>query len=71
MIREYEEKVVKYEEEIKQHQQRLLETEQKEGWSLVRLVCNFMVISYTVTVVPLNHMTKITSIVLFLYVNTH
>ena len=55
VIRQYKEWVVEYEEEIKQHQQRLLEMEQEEGWSLDRLVCNFMVISYTVTVVHLNH----------------
>ena len=50
-IRHYKEAVVKYEKDIKHYQQRLLEMEQEEGWSLDRLVCNFMVISYTVTVV--------------------
>ena len=38
-IRQCKERVVKYEEEIKQHQQRLLDKEQEEGWSLDRLVC--------------------------------
>ena len=38
-IRRHKKLVVKYEEEIKQHQQRLLEMEQEEGWSLDRLVC--------------------------------
>ena len=54
-IRGYKEDVVKYEKAIKQHQQRLLEIEQEEGWSLDRLVCDFMVISYTVKVVHLNN----------------
>ena len=54
------ERVVKYEKEIEQHQQRLLEMEQEEGWSLDRLVYGFMVISYTVTVVQLNRITKVT-----------
>ena len=37
-IRQCKADVVKWEEVIEQHQQRLLEIEQEEGWSLDRLV---------------------------------
>ena len=49
-IRQCKEEVMKREEEIKQHLQRLQEI---EGWLLDLLVCNFMVMSCTVIIVHL------------------